>query len=68
MTVVRGLQHSGVVIIVVYVDRSSALDVATKRFQARSWGAQVQCRISSTTEIPLRFLYGKTVKQWYFKF
>ena len=42
MTVERSSQHSGVVIIAACVGRSSAHDVATKRFQARSWGAQVR--------------------------
>jgi hypothetical protein len=42
MTVEKNLQHSGAVITVVYADRFFALDVATKRFQARSWGVQVQ--------------------------
>jgi hypothetical protein len=42
MTAERSLRRSGVVITVAYVDRFSALDVAAKRFQARSWGVQVQ--------------------------
>jgi hypothetical protein len=50
MTVERSSQRSGVVIIVVCVVRSSARDVATKRFQARSWGVQVHI------ELAIRFL------------
>ena len=42
MIVERSSQRSGVVTIVVCVGRSSAHDVATKRFLARSWGAQVR--------------------------
>jgi hypothetical protein len=50
MTVERSSQPLGVVIIVVCVGRSSARDVATKRFQARSWDAQVH------TELALSYL------------
>ena len=46
MTVERSSRRSGVVIIVVCVGRSSAHDVATKRFQARSWGAQVRTELA----------------------
>jgi len=50
MTVERSSQRSGVVIIAVCVGRSSAHDVATKRFQARSWGAQV-CTVLAVAQV-----------------